>query len=166
MEQTVAGLREAALTLAYNAIVVARAAVRQLTRPTTVGVRVLVERENELLLVRHRVGRHPWSLPGGGVDHRESLAEAALREVREEAGCPAELRHLLGVYHSFGEGMNNYTTVFVCAPLGEARAPVGDLEIVDARFFPRHDLPATVDDGSLRRIAEHLAGQRGLHGPW
>lgn len=166
MHQTRTGLREAALTLAYNAIVIARRAARQLTHPTTVGVRVLVERGDQFLLVRHRGGRDPWSLPGGGVDHRETLVEAALREVREEGGCPAELRHLLGVYHSFGEGMNNYTTVFVCAPLGEARAPVGDLEIVDARFFPRRDLPATLEQGSLRRIAEHAAGQRGLYGPW
>jgi ADP-ribose pyrophosphatase YjhB (NUDIX family) len=166
MNQLRIGLREGALTLAYNAILRVRAAARQLTRPTTVGVRVLVERGDELLLIRHRGGSHPWSLPGGGVDHRESLAEAAMREVREEAGCAAELRYLLGVYHSFGEGMNNYTAVFVCAPLGEPRAPVGDLEIVDARFFRRNDLPATTDAGSLRRIAEHAAGQRGVHGPW
>jgi 8-oxo-dGTP diphosphatase len=166
MKLTMHGLREGALTLAYNSYLFARAAARRMTNPTEVGVRVLVPRGDTLLLVRHRGGPRPWSLPGGSVEPRETLAQAALREVREEAGCPTELRYLHGLYHSFGEGMNNYIAVFVCAPLGPPNPPVGDLEIVDARFFPQRSLPATVDLGSLRRIAEHAEGRQGLYGAW
>lgn len=160
------GLREGALTLAYNAILFARRLVRRATRPTEMGVRVLVVRGDELLLVRHRGGRTPWSLPGGGIAPRETLAEAAAREVREEAGCAVTVGALLGLYHSFGEGMNNYIAIFVATPHEAAQAPSGDLEIVDARFFARRDLPANTDPASLRRVAEYDAGEQGVYRAW
>lgn len=160
------GLREGALTLTYNAILVGRGLVRRALRPTEIGVRVLVPRDDAILMVRHRGGRWPWSLPGGGVSPRESLADTAVREVREEAGCPTQVDYLLGLYHSFAQGMSNYIAIFVATPLADAAAPVADLEIVDARFFPRRSLPAGADPGSLRRIAEHARGERGLYGPW
>src|SRR5690606_21080571 len=123
MRQTYTGLREGALTLAYNAIVWARGLARQATRPTEMGVRALVLRGDVLLLVRHRGGSKPWALPGGGISPKEPLDVAARREVQEEAGCAVELEHMLGLYHSFGQGMNNYIAVFVGRPLGPARPP-------------------------------------------
>ena len=41
----------------------------------------------QILLVEHRVFR--WSCPGGHVEAGESLAEAAVRELREETGIVA-----------------------------------------------------------------------------
>ncbi|NTU80335.1 MAG: NUDIX domain-containing protein, partial [Chloroflexales bacterium] len=137
-----------------------------LTAPTTVGVRVLALRGDTVLLVRHRGGAWPWSLPGGGGAHHEPLARAALRELREEAGCSGEVRYLHGMFQSFADGMNDLIAIFVCAPLGEARPPVGDIEIVDARFFPVADLPATLEPGCRRRIEEYARGERGLYGLW
>jgi 8-oxo-dGTP diphosphatase len=166
MNPVLFGLREGALTITYNAFLAARAAGRMLTAPVTLGVRVIAPRGDRVLLVRHRGGRYPWSLPGGGVARREPPASAALRELREEGGCPATVAHLHGVFHSFGENMTNVIATFVCDPLADARPPVADLEIVDARFFLARDLPATLDPGSRRRIAEHQRGERGLYGPW
>lgn len=166
MQAWKAGLREGGLALAYNTIVLVRAGVRQLMRPTEVGVRALVIRGDELLLVRHRGGRRPWSLPGGGIHRGETLAEAAVREVREESGCEARPLHLLGLYRAVGEGMTNYVAVFLCAPLGEVSPPRYDLEIADARFFHRHEVPTNTEPGSLRRFDEHQRGERGLCGPW
>lgn len=160
------GLRDGALTLTYNLFLVARRMQRLLLRPVELGVRVLVPHDERVLLVRHRGGATPWSLPGGGLEPAESLAEAALREVCEEAGCPSEPHTLHGIFHSFNGGLSNHIAVFVCTPLGAARPPVGDLEIADARFFLTRDLPANLEPGSRRRITEYLAGEQGLYRPW
>jgi 8-oxo-dGTP diphosphatase len=166
MNSTLFGLREGALTITYNAIMIARGAMRRAMRPAEVGVRVVLSSGDGTALVRHRGGRRPWALPGGGVGRGETLTAAALREVREEAGCEAQLEGMLGLYHSFAGGMSNYIAVFVCSALGEVRAPRGDLEIVDARLFQRRDLPEGAEAGSLRRIDEYWSGRSGIYGPW
>ncbi|MEI7770174.1 MAG: NUDIX domain-containing protein [Chloroflexales bacterium] len=166
MNAVIHGMREGALTLAYCAIVTARDRARRLANPTTLGVRAVVTRDGRLLMVRHRSGATPWSLPGGGVSRGEDLAAAALREVREEGGCVVQVERLLGMYFQGDHGFNNYVAVFVCAATGDARPPVGDLEIVDARFFLPQDVPATADVGSLRRIAEFRRGLVGLAEMW
>lgn len=168
MQSVVHGLHEGALTLAYNAILRARALSRRLLRPTTVGVRVVAVHPDQgrVLLVRHRGGAQAWGLPGGGVDRRETLAEAARRELREEAGCDSAVVALMGIYFAYGDGMSNHIAVFQCTPFGPARPPRGDLEIVDARFFPRDDLPSNTDQGSVRRIAELAHGRVGLFKEW
>lgn len=166
MHQIAHSLREGGLTLAYHAIVTVRDALRRAVRPTELGVRAVVVRGERLLMVRHRSGAAPWSLPGGGVNRGEDLAAAALREVREEGGCAARVERLLGMYYQNAHGFNNHVAIFVCAALGEARPPIADIEIVDARFFLPQDIPANSDPGSLRRIAEYRQGLAGEARPW
>lgn len=48
------------------------------------------DRGVEVLIV-HRPKREDWSLPKGKLDAGESLAEAAVREIREETGYECEL---------------------------------------------------------------------------
>jgi 8-oxo-dGTP diphosphatase len=61
-----------------------------------VRVASLILLEGRVVLVRHRVGSLSYHLlPGGGVDYRETLAEAAEREVREETGLEVSIGRLL-----------------------------------------------------------------------
>ncbi|MCU4742076.1 NUDIX hydrolase [Natronoglomus mannanivorans] len=54
------------------------------------GAHTIVYRPSgELLLVRHE-GVDLWVLPGGGVDPDESFAQAARRELEEEAGVDVD----------------------------------------------------------------------------
>lgn len=154
------------LNITYILAMGTRRIARLITRPTEVGVRVLVVQGDEVVLVRHRSGTHPWGLPGGGVKRGEPLEEATCREVLEETGCPVRIERLHGVYHNFRQGFNNYIIVFVCTPLADVQPPVGDIEIADARFFPLRAPIATTDPGSYRRIAEYLRGESGLMGMW
>jgi 8-oxo-dGTP diphosphatase len=149
----------------YALAVGLRRIVWALRRPVTVGVRAFIVRGDAVLLVRHRAGRRPWGLPGGGVARYERLAEAARREAHEETGVVVRIERLLGVYDSFHDGVSNYVAVFVCAPLGDPRPP-RSLEIAEARFFPLQAPPADMDPGSRRRIEEYRAGAGGMAKTW
>ncbi|TLM93865.1 MAG: NUDIX hydrolase, partial [Actinobacteria bacterium] len=48
--------------------------------------------DGKVVLVRHRAGDATYHLlPGGGVDYRETLEDALVREVREETGLDIEI---------------------------------------------------------------------------
>lgn len=149
----------------YAAAVFVRNSWWRVRRPLLVGVRVLVVHNNQVLLVRHRSGTRPWSLPGGGVERGEQLAAAAARECAEETGATVHVERLLGTYDSFFLGMSNYIGVFVATQVGERR-PFQSFEIAEARYFPFDALPATIELGSARRVAAYRAGKSGEYGKW
>jgi len=158
-------IEQAALGPIYRLTIWLRSVSWRIRRPLLIGVRALIVRDSAVLLIRHRSGKQPWALPGGGVERNERLAEAAWREAREEAGVPIRVERLLGVYERFGDGISNYIAVFVCTALGEPQPP-RSLEIAEARFFPLESPPAGTDAGTRRRVAEYLAGEHGITRIW
>lgn len=67
----------------------------------------LVRRGSAVLLTRlseraHHAGS--WTLPGGGIDHGESPAEALAREIAEECGIECEVGVLLDVHDTHFAG--------------------------------------------------------------
>ncbi len=68
-------------------------------RHQRVAAYAVCRRDDTVLLARWTGPRGPeWTLPGGGLDHGEDPADAAVREVREETGYTARLDGLLTVY--------------------------------------------------------------------
>ncbi|MEP7217096.1 MAG: NUDIX domain-containing protein [Anaerolineaceae bacterium] len=126
---------------------------RMIVQPVTLGVRVLLVRDGEVLLVRHTY-RKGWFLPGGGVKRRETLEEAARREAREEVGATIGAVHLMGAYSNFVEATSDHVVVFVSESF--ELHPNQSAEIAECRFFPLTSLPEGVSAGSLRRIEEYL----------
>ncbi|SHJ01693.1 NUDIX domain-containing protein [Lutispora thermophila] len=50
---------------------------------------IILNKNNEILLVLHKdpyTGEEWWTLPGGGLEGKESAIEAVIREVKEECG--------------------------------------------------------------------------------
>lgn len=58
----------------------------------------------DYLIVRARSERPEWVLPKGHIEPGESAEQAALREVREEAGIEAEIVALIGTTEFRNQG--------------------------------------------------------------
>lgn len=133
--------------------------VTRYQRAMTLGVRVAAtDAEGRLLLVRHTY-LAGWYLPGGAVDAGETLAEAALRELREETGVIGGEPVLFAVYHNRRNHIRDHVALYRVAV---AEVPEDALtpnrEIREAGFFPLEALPPDTSPATLRRIAE-LSGE-------
>ncbi|MGQ0612765.1 MAG: NUDIX hydrolase [Planctomycetaceae bacterium] len=93
-----------------------------------------------LLRRAHMPGEGLWTFPGGFVDLDEEVSAAALREVREETGCEAELNGLVGVYASMGPRDKRVVIVVYAARL-RAGGPADSPEVKEVRWFHRDALP-------------------------
>lgn len=54
-----------------------------------VAIRVLIVQDDKILLVKE-ADDDWWALPGGGIDHGETIESTLVREVEEELGAPAD----------------------------------------------------------------------------
>ena len=123
----------------------------------TLGARVVALRGDDVMLVKQSYTTG-WILPGGGVERGETLLQAAIREVREEAGLVAEgpLR-LHGIFANEAKFRGDHVACFVMRAFSQLDW-TPDFEISDARFFSRSALPDDTSEGSRRRLAEILDG--------
>jgi 8-oxo-dGTP pyrophosphatase MutT (NUDIX family) len=132
-------------------------------KPISVGVRVLMVKDEQVLLVKH-VYQPDWYLPGGAVEQHETLEQAAQREAQEETGATIQDICLFGVYTNYEHGKSDHIIVYLSQDFeltGE-----GDDEIEFCGLFPFDTLPEKISPGSANRIQEYLAGKIGNHGDW
>ena len=105
----------------------------------------VVIRDTEVLLVRTSdvKGRPIWSFPKGRLDHGETPAQAAVREVEEETGwrCHNDRELTPTEYWYQREGRRIRITVvwFRMSPLERAGAPDGEVEEVRWITSTKHE---------------------------
>lgn len=129
-----------------------------LRRPMTLGVRaVVLDRENDaVFLVRHTYIAG-WHLPGGGVEVGETMLEALLRELDEEANItPVEVPRLLSLHFNQRASQRDHVAVYLVSAFESKGPREPDREIAEAGFFPLGALPAGVTESTRIRIAEAL----------
>jgi len=111
-------------------------------------VDVLIEldgRPGTLVFIRRAHEPIGWALPGGFVDEGEWVADAAVREAKEETGLDVELIELFHVYSDPRRDPRQHTvsTVFIARAAGE---PVGSDDASEAKVCTLDALPPLVFD--------------------
>ena len=91
-----------------------------------IGVGGAVVRDGKLLLVRRASphGRGNWQLPGGFIEPDETMEQAVVREVQEEAGVLAEVEAVLGLRSRYDpeSGTGVYVVLLLKPICGEPTA--------------------------------------------
>jgi 8-oxo-dGTP pyrophosphatase MutT (NUDIX family) len=124
---------------------------------------VIFDRRGRLLLQQRSDGGQ-WGLPGGSVEIGESVADAVVREVREETGLRVRPRRIVGVYshptlqvvrYPDGNVWHYVSVCFECAVQG------GELTTCDETlalaYFAPGRLPATLLPNHRIRIRDARA---------
>ena len=121
-----------------------------------VGV-VLIDEQDNILLVRHRKGEKTyWLLPGGGLDFGESLFECARRELQEETGLEVEADRMLYVSEAISpDGARHILNLYVMGRVlgGEIGPPPAGDVIDEIAWRPIAELPSLT---LYPAIAEHI----------
>lgn len=105
-------------------------------RPRKHGVKCVITRGDEVLLVRHTYGdRRAWDLPGGSIKRGEEPLVAARRETLEEVGLSISEWVPLGDF--FAKHDHRADTLHCFRAVVDDATPVPDrIEIAAAEWFP------------------------------
>lgn len=110
-----------------------------------IRVAAVIQRDGALLMVRHlKAGRTYWMLPGGGVDHGETMAEALVRELREEVCIEIAPGPLVLASDAIApDGARHVVNLcFLADHVGGTPRVGGDERIVEVAWQPIGGLPA------------------------
>ena len=80
---------------------------------------VIADAQGRVLLLRATYSDSAWGLPGGALDHGETVHQALQRECQEELGCPVEVQYLSGVYYH--AALESHALIFRCTLSGDAQ---------------------------------------------
>ncbi len=126
-----------------------------------VAVGALVKLGDKVLLVKraHAPNMGLWAIPGGKVEHGESLTHAVVRELEEETGLKVKVGELLCVVESLSEGYHYVILDFWAEPVGGQLRSASDAK--EVAFFSIDEalkLDSTKTTGELLRRLK--AGER------
>ena len=130
------------------------------------GVRIIIVRDRQVLLLSHWYAPFVWTLPGGGIDGDETPEQAAIREAREETGLEVNsIAGEVGVYKgSMGKGDLVY--VLYSGDFHGSLSLTPNLEIMSRSWFSMDALPEEISLANRRRIEAYRDGTRNEKAKW
>jgi 8-oxo-dGTP diphosphatase len=136
---------------------------RHLLRRPVVGVAAAARTADGRWLLIRRRDTGQWALPGGTLEWGETLREAIVRELAEEAGVAhVVLGGIVGVYSQPQRDQRFHAvTVVVEAEVGDpARPPMNPAEIAGVALFREPDLPLELAHGMGTMLDDARGGRR------
>ena len=138
-------------------------------KPTSVvpSANVIVAGDDGRILLIRRTDNGNYSLPGGGLDLGESIADTAVRETEEETGIKCEITGLVGIYTnphhvieytSNGEVRQEFSVVFTARPIGGTLRPSS--ESSEVAWVPADDAGQLPMHPSMRQRIGHYIERR------
>ena len=127
--------------------------------------------EGRIVTVRHRAGSAVYHLlPGGGVQWGETLAEALIREIKEETGLLAEVGRLLFVNDTIDPNGQRHVvniTFEACIAGGTITSSPGDprveaVDLVRPEALSQLDLRPPIAEAIVASIAGETPGSQYL----
>ena len=129
----------------------------------TVGVMIAVIKSGQILMTK-REDFGVWVLPGGGIEAGESMAQAAVRETREETGLAVALTRLVGIYSRpswpIGDSRGAHAILFAAEVIGGTLLPQPE-EVLEVAFFDPEQLPAPMFWWHRQPIRDAMDGKGG-----
>ena len=126
----------------------------------------VINDDGAVLLIR-RTDNENWALPGGAMGIGETIADAGVRETREETGIDCEIERLVGVYTnprhvmlytSNGEVRQECSLVFAARPIGGE--PTTSSESSEVRWVAPNEIDRYPMHDSMRQRVRHLLEER------
>ncbi len=126
---------------------------------------IVTDDEGKILLHR-RSDNDLWALPGGAMEIGESIAETAIREVKEETGLTVKAEYIVGIYtdphhvlaFSNGEVRQEFSLCFACT-LVDGTMSVSD-ESFEVAFISPQDIECLNMHPSIRLRIKHYLEHR------
>ena len=78
-----------------------------------ISIKVLIKNPDNKLLVVQDTTNGTWEVPGGGLDHGETIEQTAKREIQEELGVVLTECENEPIAITLGEHPNNYPTLML-----------------------------------------------------
>jgi len=118
-------------------------------RPKSLGVKVVVENNNKLLMVRIGYAHKRFTFPGGGVNKNESFEEAGKRELEEEVGIKTESLTEMGEYTSESNYKKNIVKCFYL-PTDSTFVKIDNFEIIESGWYDPEKFPENLSFAVLK----------------
>jgi len=127
------------------------------------GASAIVADDQGRIALHRRTDNDLWALPSGTMEIGESIAQTAVREVKEEIGVEVEPVRLVGVYsdpqHVFayddGEVRQEFNVCIACRTVGGELTP-GDEAREVGWFTPEEVANLAMHESVRRRIRDYV----------
>ncbi|PHO10687.1 DNA mismatch repair protein MutT [Malaciobacter canalis] len=107
-------------TCEHNYVFMVKQLVKDAIIPTavnhTLGVGVVVINENEeLLVIKEKISKIGYKLPGGHIDNGELISSAVARETYEETGIKVEFESIISLGHFYPHQFEQSNLYILCS---------------------------------------------------